>query len=120
VEFDFRIYGKNAHIYGDGFAFWFTTDKYKPGSVFGSADRFTGLGIFFDTFANLEHEHTFPYISAMIGDGHKEYDHDGDNQKSIAGHGCEANIRANEDLLKARVTYFKNHMLEVGFRSIIL
>lgn len=38
------------------------------------ADQFTGLGIFFDTYANSRHSYTFPRISAMMGDGKKSYD----------------------------------------------
>ena len=31
VEFEFKIDGKNSHVFGDGFAFWFVVDKYKEG-----------------------------------------------------------------------------------------
>jgi lectin, mannose-binding 2 len=59
------------------------------GPVFGFKDHFKGLGIFFDTFPNGNHDHSFPYISAMIGDGKRGYDHANDNKGSLAGHGCE-------------------------------
>ncbi len=40
------------------------------GSVFGNQDKFTGLGIFFDTYSNHPtHSHEHPYISALVNDG---------------------------------------------------
>ncbi len=59
------------------------------GTVFGYKDHFKGLGIFFDTFPNGNHDHSFPYISARVGDGKLGYDHANDNKGSLAGHGCE-------------------------------
>lgn len=58
---------------------WFTKDRAKPGPVFGSADKFEGLGIFVDTYKNGRPGVTFPLVMAMMGDGHTEYDsaHDG-------------------------------------------
>jgi len=43
--------------------------------VFGSADNWNGLGIFFDSFDN-DGLHNNPYISVMLNDGTKSYDHD--------------------------------------------
>jgi hypothetical protein len=36
-------------------AVWFTTERAKVGPVFGFIDKFEGLGIFFDTYANARH-----------------------------------------------------------------
>ncbi len=36
-------------------AVWFTTERAKVGPVFGFVDKFEGLGIFFDTYANSRH-----------------------------------------------------------------
>ncbi len=38
--------------------------------VFGSSDRWNGLGIFFDSFDN-DNKHNNPYIMAMVNDGTK-------------------------------------------------
>ncbi|CAG8466577.1 7191_t:CDS:2, partial [Acaulospora morrowiae] len=112
VEFEFKIDGVNPNLYGDGMAVWFTTDRAKPGPVFGFIDKFEGLGIFFDTYANSRHSHTFPYVMAMMGDGNTEYDHANDGKANhIAG--CEADIRGKSVATKARITYFKNTYLEV-------
>ena len=85
------------------------------GKAFGAAEKFKGLGVFFDTYANAKHDHSFPYISAMVNDGTKEYDHDHDNKASLAGHGCEANIRGSDSPLKTRIAYYDNNVLELQF-----
>ena len=39
--------------YGDGFAFWIITERGNLGSeALGGPDKFTGIGVFFDTFKN--------------------------------------------------------------------
>ena len=55
VEFEFKVQGKNNHLYGDGFAMWLTNGRDKEGDVFGSVNKFQGLGVFFDTYANTRH-----------------------------------------------------------------
>jgi Legume-like lectin family len=78
IEVEFKIHGPN-HLYGDGFAMWLTKQRATPGPVFGSTDKFEGLGIFFDTYKNNRPGVSFPYIMAMMGDGQTAYDqeHDG-------------------------------------------
>lgn len=51
----------------------------------------------------------------MIGDGKTQYDHNNDNKATVAGHGCEANIRGSKEPIRARITYFKNDVLELKF-----
>lgn len=79
------------------------------GPVFGSVDRFEGLGVFFDTYDNerahvslpcdtesgkhrvdevLVQRHTFPYVMAMLGDGMKSYDNNKDGSDTELA-GCE-------------------------------
>lgn len=55
IEFEFRIDGKAGVTFGDGMAVWLTDERAQTGPVFGSKDRFRGLGIFFDTYANARH-----------------------------------------------------------------
>ncbi|GBC05348.1 hypothetical protein RclHR1_06190007 [Rhizophagus clarus] len=112
VEFEFNIDGQHPTLHGDGMAVWFTSERAKVGPVFGFIDRFEGLGIFFDTYANSRHPHSFPYVMAMIGDGKTEYDHDFDGKKNEVA-GCEADIRSKQVATKARITYYKNTYLEV-------
>lgn len=66
-------------MHGDGFAMWLTKQRATQGPVFGSTDRFEGLGIFVDTYKNNRPGVSFPYVMAMMGDGQTTYDqaHDG-------------------------------------------
>ncbi|CAJ0871218.1 10681_t:CDS:10 [Entrophospora sp. SA101] len=112
VEFEFKIHGNNPTLFGDGMAVWFTTERAKPGPVFGFIDKFEGLGIFFDTYPNAKHSHSFPYVLAMVGDGKTEYDL-GNDGKSNEVAGCEADIRGKPVPTKARITYYKNTYLEL-------
>lgn len=78
IELEFEIHG-NGNLHGDGFALWLTKQRGTMGPVFGSTDKFEGLGIFFDTYKNNRPGVSFPYVMAMMGDGETSYDqaHDG-------------------------------------------
>ncbi|CAO3579496.1 unnamed protein product [Absidia cylindrospora] len=113
VEFEFNVDGPTGHLYGDGFAMWLTKERASEGTVFGSKDRFDGLGVFFDTYDNERaHRHTFPYISAMLGDGMTSYDNDKDGRTTELA-GCEAEFRARTFPTRARLTYYKNNYLQL-------
>ncbi|KAJ8654469.1 hypothetical protein O0I10_009910 [Lichtheimia ornata] len=113
IEFEFKVGGQAGHLYGDGFAMWLTKDRLSPGPVFGSKDNFNGLGIFFDTYDNERaHRHTFPYISAMLGDGFKSYDNDKDGRTTEFA-GCAANFRSKSFPTKAKLTYYKNNYIQL-------
>lgn len=47
VEFEFHVTGQQA-LRGDGYGFWFTDSPEELGPVFGSRDKWRGLGLFFD------------------------------------------------------------------------
>lgn len=82
---EFRISGINT-LYGDGFAMWLTKQRATQGPVFGSVDKFEGLGIFFDTYKNNRPGTVFPYVMAMLGDGNTAYNGDNDGQdQELAG-----------------------------------
>ena len=51
VELWFRVSGR-GRLGADGLAFFFSEDKLAEGPVFGSADKWKGLAIFFDSFDN--------------------------------------------------------------------
>lgn len=75
-----------GYLRGDGMAMWMTKERGQPGPVFGSVDKFEGLGIFFDTYKNGRPSTTFPYVMAMMGDGKTPYDADKDGKDNeIAG-----------------------------------
>ncbi|KAI7870259.1 legume-like lectin family-domain-containing protein [Spinellus fusiger] len=113
IEFEFSVSGSDSHLYGDGFALWLTKQRGNTGPVFGSANEFEGLGVFFDTYDNeRSHKHSFPYISSMLGDGVKSYDNNKDGSNTELG-GCEADFRSKEIPTKARLTYHKENYLEL-------
>jgi lectin, mannose-binding 2 len=85
--FEFKIHGKGTSIYGDGMAMWITKQRAQKGTVFGFTDRFEGLGVFIDTYKNGRAGTTFPYVMAMLGDGHTVYDNDNDGKANDIG-GC--------------------------------
>ncbi|KAJ3120059.1 hypothetical protein HK098_004903 [Nowakowskiella sp. JEL0407] len=111
VEFEFKVHG-DSPMSGDGFAFWYTQTREVEGPVFGSMDRFHGLGIFFDTYANSRPKHLFPYISVMLGDGKTMYSHQDDGQPNEIG-GCSADFRAKEWPTKAKVKYVDGGYLQI-------
>ncbi|KIR33941.1 lectin, mannose-binding 2 [Cryptococcus deuterogattii 99/473] len=117
IDVEFKVDGKANNIFGDGWAFWVTSDRAKQGPVFGSVDWFKGIGIFFDTYANSKHAYTFPRVSAMLGDGKTSYDHDRDNEGNEIG-GCSENFRRRGDVpTKARLTYVKGRALQLKLQT---
>ncbi|KAG8964302.1 hypothetical protein FRC05_003852 [Tulasnella sp. 425] len=107
-----QIGGGSGHLFGDGMAIWLTKSRAEYGPVFGSKDKFEGVGIFLDTYANTRHSYSFPRIMAMIGDGRTEYDLGGDGEKNSAG-ACSASIRRNDIKTMLRIRYKKDKSLEV-------
>ena len=118
IEVEFKIHGKNS-LYGDGFAFWLTKARAQQGPVFGSADNFEGLGIFFDTYKNNRPGVVFPFVMAMVGDGKTSYDKDSDGKATELA-GCSARgIRQATVPTKFKLTYFqeKSLKLELQYKS---
>ncbi|KAG7133859.1 L-type lectin-like domain-containing protein like [Verticillium longisporum] len=112
IEVEFKISGK-GQLYGDGFAFWVTKNRGQMGPVFGAADRFEGLGVFFDTYKNNRPGVVFPYVMAMHGDGQTPYDKDNDGKASELA-GCSARgIRNAAVPSRFKLTYFQDKMLKL-------
>merc|ERR1712141_822454 len=105
VELQFRVTGR-GRIGADGLAFWYTATKGFEGPVFGSSDRWNGLGVFFDSFDN-DNKHNNPYIMAMVNDGSKNYDHqkDGSTQQLA---GCLRDFRNKPFPVRAKIEFYKN------------
>ncbi|KAG6035157.1 hypothetical protein E4U41_006235 [Claviceps citrina] len=115
VEVEFQISGKN-HLYGDGFAMWITKQRGERGEVFGSIDRFEGLGIFVDTYKNNRPGVVFPYVMAMYGDGSKSYNKNDDGKESELA-GCSARgIRHASVPTKLRLTYIQDKQLRLDLQ----
>jgi mannose-binding lectin 2 len=115
IELEFEIHG-NGNLHGDGFALWLTKQRATQGPVFGSTDRFEGLGIFVDTYKNNRPGVSFPYVMAMMGDGSTTYDqaHDG-KANELAG--CSARGLRNAPVpTKLRLTYFQDKSLTLDLQ----
>jgi mannose-binding lectin 2 len=112
MEVEFKISGESTHLYGDGMAIWIAKERAKPGPIFGSVDKFEGLGIMLDTYANSRHEYNFPRISGMIGDGKTPFDFGRDGDKQVSG-ACSANFRRTNVATKLRITYVKGSFVDV-------
>ncbi|OAA58582.1 lectin family integral membrane [Niveomyces insectorum RCEF 264] len=111
IEVEFKIHGQNT-LYGDGFAMWLTKERGQQGPVFGSVDKFEGLGIFFDTYKNNRPGVVFPFVMAMVGDGKTSYDKDTDGKSNELA-GCSARgIRGPHPNL-FRLTYFQDKSLKL-------
>jgi len=115
VEFEFKIHGKGS-LHGDGMALWITKQRAIAGQVFGSMDKFEGLGIFFDTYKNNRPGVVFPYVMAMVGDGIVSYDKNNDGKdQELAG--CSARgIRGATIPTKARLTFIQDTSLKLELR----
>lgn len=113
VELWFRVTGR-GRIGADGLAFFMTDSKLSEGPVFGSADNFNGLAIFFDSFDN-DNKGNNPYIMAMLNDGTKTYNHDNDGQDQQLG-GCMRDFRNTPYPARAKIEYYQN-VLTVLFHS---
>ncbi|OCK75552.1 putative lectin family integral membrane protein [Lepidopterella palustris CBS 459.81] len=109
---EFKIHGQ-GNLYGDGMAMWLTKQRAQSGPVFGSTDRFEGLGIFFDTYKNNRPGTVFPYVMAMMGDGNTAYDKNNDGKSNELA-GCSARGIRNPNIpTKARLTYFQEKSLKL-------
>lgn len=104
MEMTFSIKTDKPHNAGDGMALWFTEDSFQPGKAFGNTERFKGLGIFFDLYPNSRQSYKFPYVSAMVNDGSKVYNHERDGEGNLLG-GCHAAIVNTETPVHAKVLY---------------
>lgn len=112
IEVEFRVSGKGT-LFGDGFAMWVTKQRAQEGPVFGSADNFEGLGVFFDTYKNNRPGTVFPYVMAMVGDGQTSYDKNTDG-KAQEFAGCSARgLRHASIPTKFRLTYFQDKELRL-------
>lgn len=112
IEIEFKVSGESTHLYGDGMAIWLTKERAEPGSVFGNKDKFDGLGIFLDTYANARHSYGFPRIVAMLGDGQTEYDQSHDGDANNIG-SCTAMFRRTNAVTKLKIMYVKDTYVDV-------
>lgn len=107
VELEMRVTG-TGRMGGSGLALWFTEEEGAPGHVFGAADKWKGLGLFFDS-TDDDFQDNNPYILAMVNDGTLTYDakHDGNSQQ-IGG--CMRDFRNRPFPVRVKVRYYNKKL----------
>lgn len=73
-----RIHGHAVSLSGDGLGVWYTSQPVRPGPLMGGPERYTGLGLFLDTYVNSPdaEAHVHPYLAAAVNDGSELAAHD--------------------------------------------
>mmetsp|Transcript_5382 Transcript_5382/g.5546 ORF Transcript_5382/g.5546 Transcript_5382/m.5546 type:complete len:414 (+) Transcript_5382:70-1311(+) len=96
----FRISGKGKVFFGDGVALWMVQQGYyTEGDLHGFPERFTGIGIIFDTFKNTEHISAHRDVTVLVNDGEKTYE-----MMTSEVQGCNANFRYHAERADFAVT----------------
>ncbi|KNC96134.1 uncharacterized protein SPPG_08521 [Spizellomyces punctatus DAOM BR117] len=103
VLFSFSVTGR-GYIGGEGFAFWYTSRPMQIGPMYGSEDKWEGLGIVFDTADQLENRYT-PFIYGVMNHGKQEMAHRKDYLATSLGGACFRDYRNDPAHTWARVTY---------------
>lgn len=99
---------------GEGFAFWYVS-KRMLGPVFGSADYWDGLGIFFDTYNN-DGKGQSPLVLAIYNDGTQSYSAYDDGVKQAAGMCSAPYLRNRKANSWARIRNVGNRLtVELAF-----
>lgn len=60
----------------------YTAQQGTVGPVFGANDYWTGMALMFDSFDN-DGQRNNPYVSVMINDGTRSYDHQTDGAQQV-------------------------------------
>lgn len=85
----FRISGQGKQFFGDGLALWIVTQGYYiEGDLHGFQEKFTGIGIIFDTFKNAESIQVHRDVTVLINDGQKTW-----QMMTETVEGCNINAR---------------------------
>ncbi|KAJ4926047.1 hypothetical protein JOQ06_008231 [Pogonophryne albipinna] len=111
----FRVSGR-GRMGADGLAMWFTTEQGLDGPVYGAADQWNGVGVFFDTFDN-DGKKNNPAIVVVGNNGKLVYDHQNDGTTQALGT-CLRDFRNKPYPVRAKITYYKKTltvMFNAGF-----
>ncbi|CAL8279072.1 unnamed protein product [Merluccius merluccius] len=111
----FRVSGR-GRMGADGLAVWFTSQQGLDGPVYGAADKWNGLGIFFDSFDN-DGKKNNPAIVVVGNNGKLVYDHQNDGTTQALGT-CLRDFRNKPYPIRAKITYYKKSltvMINNGF-----
>ncbi|EMP26707.1 Protein ERGIC-53 [Chelonia mydas] len=115
VEVTFRVTGR-GRIGADGLAIWFTEGQGLEGPVFGAADTWNGVGIFFDSFDN-DGKKNNPSIIVVGNNGKLLYDHQNDGSTQALA-SCQRDFRNKPYPVRAKIIYYEKTltvMINNGF-----
>ncbi|KAM4532622.1 protein ERGIC-53 [Fundulus diaphanus] len=104
AEVTFRVSGR-GRMGADGLAVWFTSEQGLDGPVYGAADRWNGLGVFFDSFDN-DGKKNNPAILVVGNNGNLVYDHQNDGTTQALGT-CLRDFRNKPYPIRAKITYYR-------------
>lgn len=90
IDFEVRT-SKSSHEAADGFGFWFLRDSPALGPAMGINEKFVGLGVVVDTFANTRSSRV-PYVYGLVNDGTRAWDFASDGAKQQLTPGCRAEL----------------------------
>ncbi|XP_068608836.1 protein ERGIC-53 [Brachionichthys hirsutus] len=115
AEVTFRVSGR-GRTGADGLAVWFAADQGLDGPVYGAADLWNGVGIFFDSFDN-DGKKNNPAVVVVGNNGKLVYDHENDGTTQSLGT-CLRDFRNKPYPVRARITYYRKTltvMINNGF-----
>ncbi|XP_077593501.1 protein ERGIC-53 [Stigmatopora nigra] len=115
AEVTFRVSGR-GRMGADGLAIWYTATEGGLGPVYGGADMWDGVGIFFDSYDN-DGKKNNPVVLLVGNNGKHVYDHKNDGGTQTLG-SCLRDFRNKPYPIRARVTYYKKTltvMINNGF-----
>ncbi|NWT06529.1 LMAN1 protein, partial [Mionectes macconnelli] len=104
VEVTFRVTGR-GRIGADGLAIWFTEEQGLEGPVFGAADKWNGLGVFFDSFDN-DGKKNNPGVIVVANNGQLLYDHQNDGSTQALA-SCLRDFRNKPYPVRVKIAYYK-------------
>ncbi|KAF9352969.1 hypothetical protein BGX26_009244, partial [Mortierella sp. AD094] len=103
VEFSFKAFGQGG-VGGKGLAFWYTEERATDvGPVFGSKDKWTGLGVFMDT-SDPANQRLNPVIYGIMNDGSKAFPANPTANSNSFG-GCLRDYKNSPNPVVVRVSY---------------
>ncbi|XP_064410117.1 protein ERGIC-53 [Latimeria chalumnae] len=104
VEVTFRVTGR-GRVGADGLAIWFTTGQGQEGPVYGAADFWNGVGVFFDSFDN-DGKKNNPAVLIVGNNGNILYDHHSDGSTQALG-SCLRDFRNKPYPMRTKITYYQ-------------
>ncbi|NXK43023.1 LMAN1 protein, partial [Piprites chloris] len=104
VEVTFRVTGR-GRVGADGLAVWFTEEQGLEGPVFGAADKWNGLGVFFDSFDN-DGKKNNPGVIVVGNNGKLLYDHQNDGSTQALA-SCLRDFRNKPYPVRVKIAYYK-------------